>query len=150
MRYGFSGSRFLGDAGEKLVAQVLAELDDVTEATTGACVGVDACVGRYLWRTRSDIVHRVVVPADRSKVDWWWTHRCIRDSADVLVEELPAGWTYRDRNERIVDHSDRLVAFPKWPEDDPKSRRSGTWQTVRIATRRGVPVEVYVLSRTAG
>ena len=145
MRYGFTGTRTLDAADELVVARAVSLLEDGTEFTTGACIGADFFVGQSLWLAKPDAVHRVIVPADRSRVDHWWTHRAIGDT--VRVEEMSAGTTYKDRNLRIVEHSDVLVAFPAHPEDDPRSRRSGTWQTVRMARQRGIVVIVTVLDR---
>jgi len=145
VRYGFTGTRTLEPADEDTISHSLSLLKDGTEYTTGACIGADFFVGQSLWLAKPDAVHRVVVPADRSRVDHWWTHRAIGDT--VLVEEMPATTTYKDRNLRIVEQSDVLVAFPAHPEDDPRSKRSGTWQTVRMARQRGMVVILTVLDR---
>ena len=154
-RYGFSGTRYLRDlrrAGELVVVgeleAVLADAPERAEYTTGACVGTDAFIGAWLWRHAPRALHRVVVPADRSRVESWWLHRAIREAAGsygVEVEEMGPGTSYRDRNLRIVERSDVLVAFPAYGEDDPRSLRSGTWQTVRMARRAGLEVRVVVL-----
>jgi len=153
VRYGFSGSRTLGPDEERVVEDVLADLEGA-EFTTGGCVGVDAQVGFNLWSAWPDALHRVVVPDDHSRVEAWWASRGVLEAGPNVVvelEQMPPGSSYRDRNRRIVGHSDVLVAFPAWPEDDPRSARSGTWQTVRLARRAGVDTRVFVLSdRTAG
>lgn len=154
IRYGFSGSRHLDERGRTVVASTLASRFKAVPAhcefTTGVCVGVDSFAGQWLWRFVLHGRHRVIVPADRSRVDWWWTHRAIREAegdSGVEVIEMPSGTTYRDRNVRIVEYSDRLLAFPEHGEDDPRSARSGTWQTIRLAEHYGVPVEVRVLDQ---
>jgi len=126
VRYGFTGTRTLEPADDDTIAHTLSMLKDGTEFTTGACIGVDSFVGQSFWLAKPDAVHRVVVPADRSRVDHWWTHRAIGDT--VRVEEMPTGTTYKDRNLRIVEQSDVLVAFPAHPEDDPRSMRGPTQQ----------------------
>ncbi len=148
LRYGFSGSRTITEAQERIIADVLESLLPGCEYTTGGCIGVDSFIGRAMWLKYPDATHRIVVPFDRSRVEPWWMHRAIRDAgpaSGVLLEEMPPGTTYRDRNQRIVDHADVLVAFPAHAEDDPKSKRSGTWQTIRMARRAGLEVKVTVL-----
>src|SRR5262249_19060923 len=76
--------------------------------------------------------HIVVVPADRSRVDPWW-----EGCPEVTVIEMPEGTTYRDRNAALVARSAAVFGLPAYPEDDPRSRRSGTWQTIRMARRAG-------------
>jgi len=149
IRYGFSGSRSITAYDQATIYGVLKSLPPGVEYTTGGCLGVDAYVGIGLWRTEPHATHRVVVPADRSRVDYWWMHRAIREGRGVLIEEMPPSTTYADRNRRIVEHSDVLVAFPAHPEDDPRSRRSGTWQTIRMARQAALEVRVTVLGDEA-
>jgi predicted Rossmann fold nucleotide-binding protein DprA/Smf involved in DNA uptake len=147
-RYGFSGSRTITDTDQRTIDDVLGSLLPGSEYTTGGCIGVDTIVGRRMWLAHQKATHRVVVPADRSRVSPWWMHRAIREAgpgSGVLVEEMPPNTTYKDRNQRIVDHSNVLVAFPAHSEDDPRSKRSGTWQTIRMARRAGLEVLVTVL-----
>jgi hypothetical protein len=47
---------------------------------------------------------------------------------------------YRDRNYDIVAACDLLIAIPQYPENDSRSERSGTWQTVRIARRARISI----------
>jgi hypothetical protein len=105
---------------------------------TGACKGVDAVAGRTLVSERPDAQHVVVVPANRSAVVQWWPSVEVVRGIEVL--EMPEDTDYKDRNEVLVELSDHLVAFVEHPEDDPRSTRSGTWQTVRLARAAGVPV----------
>lgn len=139
-RIGFSGSRHLTAEQKTIVDEVLSTLNG-SEFTTGACIGVDAYIGRKLWYDRPESLHRVVIPADRSRVAEWWLEYEIGDAGPYRapeLEEMPPGTTYRERNWRIIEHSDVLVAFPAYPEDDPRSARSGTWQTIRMARREGL------------
>lgn len=50
---------------------------------------------------------------------------------------MPPGTTYADRNARLVDEAHAVFAFPAYPEDDPRSLRSGSWQAARLARRAG-------------
>ncbi len=148
IRYGFSGSRVVNNEQMAVIKRTLAELPPGDEYTTGACVGVDDLVGRWCWRHHSSALHRVIVPANRSRVASWWLDQMVvdpLDEEDIVVEEMPAGTTYKDRNQRIVDCSDILLAFPAYAENDPKSSRSGTWQTIRMARRAGLEVRTIEL-----
>lgn len=46
--------------------------------------------------------------------------------------------SYLDRNQDIVDASDGLLATPNGPE----KLRSGTWSTVRLARKKGIPIYI--------
>ncbi|MHB1762638.1 MAG: hypothetical protein ACYCS4_07865 [Acidimicrobiales bacterium] len=114
------------------------------EVTTGACVGVDTYAARRAIGLWPDSLHRIVVPADRSRVapDWW------TDFDHVVVDQMAPGTTYRDRNVRVVHNADIVLAFPLWGEHDVRASRSGTWQTVRFARRS--KLEVIVVELEAG
>lgn len=95
---------------------------------TGGCVGGDAFIGATLYDLYPLRRHVVVVPADRSRVAIWW-----HDAPTVEVIEMPPGTSYRDRNVRLVDESHLLGGISAFPEFDDRSRRSGSWQTIRLA-----------------
>jgi len=61
---------------------------------------------------------------------------------DRATVEYVSG-TYMDRNDRLVELADELVAFPRTREEE---RRSGTWATIRRAWKAKVPVTLYPLS----
>jgi hypothetical protein len=61
-----------------------------------------------------------------------WRATDIEADCDVLHDVLP----YAMRNEDITTACSLIVAAPLHPEDDPRSRRSGTWMTVRMARQR--------------
>jgi hypothetical protein len=122
-------------AREGVVTSVLmVHLPVVDRYVTGACVGGDAFIGRWLYANRPDAEHVVIVPADRSRVNPWWLEAKGRA---VTVTEMPPATTYADRNARLVAEGNAVFAFPAYLEDDPRSLRSGTWQTVRMARRAG-------------
>ena len=131
----FTAARTLSAAGREIVAGVLvAAVPDADRYVTGACVGGDAFIGRWLHANRPGADHMVVVPSDRSRVDYWWDDA---GGPAVTVVEMPAGTTYADRNARLVAEGGAVFAFPAYPEDDPRSARSGTWQTVRFSRAAG-------------
>jgi hypothetical protein len=142
MIVGFTGTQALLPSEIPILERVIdEEVTDEDTMVTGACIGVDERLA-VLGMARGHTVY-TIVPANRSKVDPFWRMHC------VACEEMPMFTSYRDRNQRIVDMSDRLIAFPAYAENHPKSLRSGTWMTVRIAQRAGIPVAIHILRRDA-
>lgn len=135
----FTASRDMGHpAREGVVTSVLmVHVPHVERYVTGACAGGDAFIGHWLFENRTEAEHVVIVPADRSRVDDWWVSASFASDRPVTVIEMPAGTTYADRNARLVAEASAVFAFPAYPEGDPRSLRSGTWQTVRLARKAG-------------
>jgi hypothetical protein len=141
---GFSAGRAVTPAGESILRYHLARLPQAARYVLGGAGGGDAIIGRYLvwkWPKASFVI---IVPANRSQVDSWWEEYL--GKIDITVIEMPDGTTYADRNLRIVEESDVLAGFPIHPEDDRRSRRSGTWQTVRYARKAGMPSVWHTLA----
>lgn len=94
----------------------------------GRCTGFDELACRFArkigYRTRAH------PPLNR---------RFIADTTDDWTAEPQS---YPARNAAIVDESAVLVAGPQFPEHDPRSQRSGTWQTVRMARTKGIPIRI--------
>lgn len=132
----FTASRTLSpQAAGGVVTNVLTvHVPQADRYLTGACMGGDAFIGRWLRLHRPDAEHVVIVPADRSRVDPWWEQD---GCPPVTVTEMPPGTTYADRNARLVTEANAVFAFPAYPENDPRSLRSGTWQTARMARKAG-------------
>lgn len=132
----FTAARDVTEAARNgLVASVLTvHVPLVERYVTGACIGGDAFIGRWLYANRPEAEHAVIVPADRSRVDPWWLEAKERP---VTVTEMPAGTTYADRNARLVAEASAVFGFPAYPEDDRRSLRSGTWQAIRMARKLG-------------
>ena len=128
----FTAARNLGWMGQEVIVNVLTVLPSAERYVTGAAEGGDAFTGAWLYWNRRDAEHVVVLPADRSRVAWWWL-----DLEAVTVVEMPTGSTYADRNLELVTRGTAVCGFPSYPEDDPRSRRSGTWQTIRMSRRAG-------------
>lgn len=135
---GFTGTRNLTKQDYGVIAEVIKNLPDDVRIVNGGCVGVDTLVARYAF-LRSLHVH-TIFPSDLSQVDPDAYRWC------TTSERMPEGSSYRDRDRRIVEESDVLIAFAQYPENYSRSLRSGTWMTVRIAKRCNVPVLVYVLN----
>jgi predicted Rossmann-fold nucleotide-binding protein len=134
---GFTGSRGTTPMDVPLIMQVIRDLPDDAKVVTGGCIGADALVAEFAHM--AGIPVHTILPWDRSRVDPEWGQWA------TTYEEMPKGTTYRDRNLMIVEKSQALIAFAKHPEDDPRSTRSGTWMTVRLARLRNLPIKVYLL-----
>lgn len=150
MRVGFTGTR---SVPPERVAEVHQFLDstvptEATEFTTGACLGFDAIAARWLLTEHPGALHRLAVPANRKQVDTDLFHDFLTASIPgwTLIECCPSHTDYRYRNEYIVTRSNLLVAVADYPEAHGKSTRSGTWQTVRIARKAGIPVSEFILN----
>ena len=132
---GFTGSRAVSDRMRRFIDGVLDALDtDTDSVVTGGCVGVDAYVARAA-STRGLLVF-TVLPANMDQADPEWDLYC--DEAS----HMPAGTTYKDRNAMLVHLSERMVGVPAYGEHHPKSKRSGTWQTIRLCRKAGKPIDV--------
>ena len=112
---------------------------------TGACIGGDQYISTTLREMDPGATQKIIVPADTSRVDEDWL-RDITGLPGVHIVRMPRCTNYKDRNLRILEEAGRLVAFPFYPESDARSRRSGSWQTVRMARLREMPVETHILS----
>lgn len=115
-----------------------AKLAGYTRLVQGACKGIDEIAlmaGRY---------HRLhthsILPTMRGSLARTW--KVYSDS----YEESPAGSSFLERDQLIVDQSDALLALPLYREDHPKSKRSGTWATIRMARRKAIPIRILVLT----
>jgi len=145
IKYGFTGTQRFDESNARHVGVVTTllqrlKIKQATEFTTGACVGIDDFVYRKCYELYPEAWHRVIVPANRSKV-------VIPEPApNVEIIYMPEGSSYRDRNKRILDFTDFLYVIPF---DKLEVMYSGTWMTHNIAKDRKIPLEVVSLCRTA-
>lgn len=133
----FTAARDLDGQGREVILNVLVQVPLADCYVTGGAIGGDAFIGRWLALNHPEAEHVVIVPADRSRVDPWWLEPGVRCSALVEIIEMPEGTTYADRNWQVVQRGTMVYALPAYPEDDPRSLRSGTWQAARMARRAG-------------
>lgn len=139
------------DALRLLVARRRSLIDRHEMFVTGACRGWDASAGRLLVDWYPERRHVVYVPANREQVDVWWKDSILLEKVEsyggeLIIIDMPLGSSYKDRNQWIVDVSSELLACAEYPESHGRSTRSGTWQTVRMARRAGLPVTVDILN----
>jgi hypothetical protein len=127
-------------------AEMIMYLRKFDTYVTGACEGWDALVGEFLALKFPPPIaqHIVIVPADKSRVDPWWEKF---DIGLVQVVYMPDDTDYRDRNKEIVRLADQVFYCADYPEDDGRSKRSGTWMTKRIAEAEKVPVSGIVINK---
>lgn len=142
MILGFTGTRHIDqETVERILSQHRDILEGYTGYVTGACVGLDGFAGDWLFRAYPEKTHVVVVPANRSQVDYWWHHVPLDHPHyhNIRVIEMPEGTRFKDRNIYIVTSSDTLFYVADYPERHGRSTRSGTWQTVRLARAAELP-----------
>ena len=135
---GFTGSRFiLQQTQRQLVDSRLDELviDGMTNAVTGACIGVDQYIAEYLLSEHPDIRQTIIVPGNTDRVSDLFLDR-MRQHPHIFIWHMPPDSSYRDRNERLVSLSDRVEAF--WNG----CKRSGTFMTMNIARKAGKLLKV--------
>lgn len=142
---GTTGTRHIANEDKPRFVQYLLDNDAYFSMfdmyVSGACIGWDAVFGRTMAETYSDQEHVVIVPADQSRVDAWWEDIDV----PVTVINMPEKTSYRDRNLEIVKFSNVLFYCADYPEANPRSLRSGTWMTVRLARNAGLEVNGIII-----
>lgn len=137
---GFTGTRFVNGHGGA-IGRLLTGVGAYDEYVTGACVGFDAVAGMAMAIRYPLALHRVLVPVDEDQVRRWWDDPPFKGASNIIVHKMPHGTDFKDRNQAIVDLSTELTYCAAFPEEHGKSLRSGTWQTIRMARRAGIPVD---------
>ena len=135
MRIGFTGTREkLELHQQKKIVSVLESLvDTMTYAITGACLGVDAFIAHWL-AEHTQVQQVIVFPSRKTYID-----NMLYSLPRSVFVEMPSdnkeieniSLAYRRRNQKIVDLSERLVAFAI-----PSSR--GTYMTVNMGRIAGI------------
>lgn len=137
LAFSFTSSRDLDHGGEEVILNVLHTLPLAARYITGAARGGDAFIGRWLVRNRPEAEHIVIQPYDIRQVDPWWLDAGIRAATFVDIIPMPVGSTFKDRNAELVRRGTVVCGFPAYPENNPSSLRSGSWQTLRMARDAG-------------
>jgi hypothetical protein len=109
------------------------EFGEGDRLVTGGAYGVDTRAA--LWALGEGVPVTLVVP----RALLW--HRALASNDGVAVIEVDG--SYMERNERIADEADRLLAFPFTKREH---LRSGTWATVRRFEARMKPTSIRPLS----
>jgi len=135
-RVGFTATRRLVPGHHARMLEVLAR-GQGKEFTTGGAPGGDQLIAETLYRLRPDAHHRIVLPRLQENTRSHHAYAEGRARTHELV-----------RTDVVLDHSDRLIAFPL--HEEHHDERSGTWATVRQARKRGIPVEVHILEPLEG
>lgn len=101
----------------------------------GCCTGTDESTHHYVRAIPGAIIHGHPGIGNHGESP----HRMSlvhMSSFDYLYEPKP----YRFRNRDIVASVGLLIACPAYTENDSRSWRSGTWQTIRMARNARKPV----------
>lgn len=139
IRIAISGSRTVTTPHQRaLIRTCILAIPTMSRIVTGGCLGVDALAARVAFEAGCYVI-MTILPSNHRAVDPLWKSHCHG------YIQMPPGTTYRDRNIAVLRRADQLLAFPRYPEDDPRSRGSGTWMTIRLAWADDMPVEIHVL-----
>lgn len=137
-RYGVTGPSKITFEQKGLVRAVILDLTDPSEITNGGAFGVDTTAAKAAFDAFYDdkgVLLRGCFPKDK------WYNTLTRQWVNVR-EDVEGG--YLRRNDRIVFHSDVLVAFTMTPREE---LRSGEWSTVRRAHKAGIEVMFHPFNK---
>lgn len=126
MKVGFTGTR--EGMTELQLANVTLRFFEATEVHHGDCVGADKQAHEIAKLLGARTVSHPPIKND---------HRAFCEADE---QRLPLD--YRERNFRIVDETEILVAAPSQTSEEGEVTRSGTWMTIRMALKRGRKVFV--------
>jgi hypothetical protein len=140
---GFTGARELSANEEVVVERILYRIT-ADKVITGACTGLDEFVATFFATRYPDVHQMILVPSNKKNVTASFIE-LMMEKPNVDVVFMPEGSSYAYRNFEIVKNSKILVGFPRFPESDPRMRRSGTWQTIRMGHESNLNVSVHLL-----
>ena len=123
-KYSFTGPKT--GCKEEIVLKVLADLNLTQNDTviTGACIGLDSQISHLVRKHYPLTKQWIVVPDNKKYVD-------TSVYVNGLVIPMPVNTSYRDRNEKMVSISGKVISF--WNGN----KISGTIMTMNIARRQG-------------
>lgn len=122
MNYGFTGPREGMTDNQQLALAYLLRSGDTLRH--GRCIGADAQADAT---GRACGCHTIAHPGPVPSL-----------TAPTRSTEVRAPKPFHERNRDIVDESACLIAAPQTLQEEMQG--SGTWQTIRYARKRGVPV----------
>jgi hypothetical protein len=108
---------------------------------SGAALGVDTAAAWIAMEEHPTAQHHVIIP-DGPHNDIFLGILRAFESPNIMLERMPAGTDYMDRNQKMVDLADKLIAFPATPDE---KQRSGTWATIRRGRKKDIPVHIFAL-----
>ena len=125
MKVGFTGTQVgMTQAQRELVSLYIKELCTGDQFDHGDCIGADTDAHNIALQFGCKI--HIHPPINESK-------RAFNESFTMMYDPKP----YLDRNHDIVDSVDIMIATPK---DLVEELRSGTWATIRYATKMRKPI----------
>lgn len=142
MIYGVTGIHkgYVPDKHDHIVRYVLSRVPEPKGFVTGAAYGVDTSACEIAYELYPNLQHTIVVPDAWHNVD---LVEMYGKKPNVTVMRMEPGTDYRRRNYRLVQLSERVIAFPLVRLEIP---RSGTWMTSNIARRANKLWKVEILS----
>lgn len=141
MRYSFTGPTDIAREDVEYIEDVIRVLPDHEGDCyiTGAAHGVDTAACMAAGAHHLDAGHVIIVPGEGKL----W-HNDAHVAASAGWASIVNCWgNYMMRNDELVRQCDVLIAFPPTHREE---LRSGTWATVRRATKAGKQVVLLPLN----
>lgn len=137
-----TGSRKATPADAKVIRQDLVLFPKRCILLAGACVGVDALAIRLAYQMGIH-VHCVLPGVEHNHrwFDYEFLDHC--HTWQQLPFDHDFGRAMRARDQFMVDKAHILYGYPE--RDEKMSLRSGSWMTIRMGRKRGIPTHVRIL-----